>query len=47
MSYPRIQQVLEADSMFAPQVVTKDTSVAMRSGEKVLLPSLVVGVYAA
>jgi len=47
MSYPRIQQVLEADSMFAPQVTTKDTHVAMRSGEKVLLPSLVVGVYAA
>jgi hypothetical protein len=45
MSYPRIQQVLEADSMFVSQVANKDTTVTMRSGEKVQLPSLVVRTY--
>lgn len=44
MSYQRIHQVLQADSMFAGQVTVKDTEVVMRN-EKVLYPALVVNVY--
>lgn len=45
MSYLRIQKVLEADSVFTSQVANKDTEVAVRNGEKVMLPSLVVNVF--
>jgi len=45
MSYPRIQQVLAAENMFAAQLANKDTEVTTRSGEKVMWPALVVNVY--
>lgn len=45
MSYQRIQQVLEADPMFASKVADKDTEVPVRGGETVKMNSLIVNVH--
>ena len=45
MSYPRIQQVLGADSVFADRTTTNDTEITLRCGEKELRPALVVNVF--
>ena len=46
MSYKRIQQILAADPVFAPQLAVADTEVIVR-GEKTQVPALVANTFKA